>query len=635
MKIRILYLFMVLLLVSCGSGKTSGLSSGAEKVSSSPKVSVQSILSNMEKGEYKDGELLVKFKTGVVSSSSLRTNQTVGAQTIKRYSVVPNLERVKLPEGISVQDAITEYMADPNVEYAEPNYIRCASVTPNDPFFTNHEQWALFNTGQYADGTPGADIKAPFAWDITTGSGDVKVAVIDSGVDFNHPDLVNNIWMNPGETCTDGIDHDGDGFVNDCRGWNFVDNNNDPSDDIGHGTHVSGIIGAVGNNALGMTGEMWHVKIMPLKIFDANSVLTGNCASALASDEIDAIQYAIDHGAKVINASFGSEGFCQSELNAISAANNAGVLFVAAAGNMGINNDVDPQYPASYNLPNIISVAATDQNDRLATFSDFGPTSIHVAAPGVYILSTVPFAGVTETFSSLCTGSFDVGYDFCSGTSMSAPHVTGLAGLLFNYYNGVQNTQFSLSKVRDTILRYVDTVDNDPGSPNLESLKNKIQTSGRVNAYKAVSSLLPPTNLVATQSGMGKVSLTWQGNATGEDGYRIEAKDDQGGSFAEFYHIPAIARPAASPQPPVTYTFDKDGFTTGATYTFRVRAFNNIANSFYSNESAVTFSDWTPPPPSGGGGCSIGVRQNTPTSFADAAILLMPLLLIAVLRRKR
>lgn len=622
MKNKVFCLFMFLLFASCGSEKIASLSSDAPKEISASKVTIQSILSSMEKGRFKEGELLVRFKSGVAASSSLRMHQSVGSRTIKRYSVVPNLEHVKLPEGVSVRDAITKYMSDPNVEYAEPNYIRCASFDPNDTFFVNHEQWSLFNLGLFAGGTAGADIRAPFAWDITTGLLDnpVKIAVLDSGVDVNHPDLVNNIWTNPAESCSDGVDHDGNGLVNDCRGWNFLDDTNDVSDDLGHGTHLSGIIGAQGNNGLGMAGVMWHVKIMPLKIFNASSIVTGSCVSAFASDEIAAIQYAIDHGAKAINASFRSEGFCNSEFNAIAAANTAGTLFIAAAGNggldsMGINNDVDPQYPASYNLPNIISVAATDQNDRLASFSNFGPSSVHVAAPGVYVLSTVPFAGIGGSFSSLCTGSFDVGYDFCSGTSMAAPHVSGLAGLLFGYYPHLSATQ-----VRATIIRYVDIL---PG------LTNKIISGGRINAFRALASLLTPTNLVATALSSSEISLSWTDNAIGEDGYTVERKAP-GGSFVQI----AVLGPDST-------AFTDSGLTESTTYTYRVKAFTTVpAESFPSNEaSATTLSPTSPPPPEpasgGGGGCSIGSIRNTPTAVADIAVLMMPLLFIVLLRRKR
>ncbi len=646
---------MVLLLASCGSGKTASLSSDAPKSSSSSKVSVQSILSAMDQGSYKDGELLVKFKSNVTPATSSSINQGFGASLIRNFALVQNLQQVRLPAGLSVKDAVSRYMSNPNVVYAEPNYLYSPSAIPNDTSFSP-QQWALQNSG-FAGGTVSDDIKAPEAWDITTGDRSVVVAVLDTGIDYTHPDLAGNIWTNPGETGVDGLGHDkrtnvvdddADGKVDDWRGWNFVfvdkngngvcdqfpedpvnnENCNDPYDDWGHGTHVAGIIGAVGNNNLGIAGLMWKVQLMALKVCD---VSLGGCPL----DAIEqGIEYAVSKNVQVINASLGGNVFSQSLEDEIKAANDAHILFVAAAGNDGSNNDIAPAYPASYNLPNIISVAATDQNDRLASFSNFGPASVHVAAPGTYILSTVPAAGVSSSFISLCTSSESSEYDYCSGTSMAAPHVSGLAGLLFAFYDGVHNTKFDYMQVRSAILNYVDT---DANSPNLATLRNKIQTSGRINAYRSVSSLLSPTNLVATQSSGTTVTLTWNGNATEETGYKIERKAGDG-SFGEFYLLPAVARPAAIPQPPVAYSFTDNGLVPGTTYTYRVRAYNNIADSFYSNEAVVTL----PPDPSaptsssgGGGGCSIGARQNSPTAFADTLLLLTPLLFVAVLRRKR
>jgi subtilisin family serine protease len=626
---KVIYLFLVLLFAACGNSRTASLSSDGANQSAALKITAQSILATMEKGKYKEGELLVKFRSGVLTAQSLKTHQSLGSSVARRFSIVPHLEHVKLPAGLSVKDAIVKYMADPNVEYAEPNYIRCASSIPNDTDFS--QQWALLNTGQFAGGTAGADIEAPQAWNVSTGLDAVTVAVLDTGIDYNHLDLVNNIWTNPGESCTDGNDHDGNGFFNDCRGWDFVNSDNDPMDDNGHGTHVAGIIGAVGDNGLGTAGVMWHVKLMPLKILNAFGFSQGSCSgpSGFVADEIAAIQYAVAKGAKIINASYHSAGFCNAEFDAIDAANTAHVLFVAAAGNggldtMGINNDLDPQYPASYNLPNIISVAATDQNDSLASFSNFGPNSVHVAAPGVYVLSTVPYAGIDLSFQSLCTGSFFAGYDFCAGTSMATPHVSGLAGLLYSYYDGIHNTQFNHSQVRSTILRYVDT---DADSPNLQTLRNRIQTSGRINAFRALSSLLAPTDLTATADSPSQITLTWKDNATGEDGYRVARK---GPTDADFVDITAGA-----PLPPNTTKFTDPGVSPTTTYEYKVTAFNNIADSFASNTVSVTTPDNPPPSSGGGGGCSVGARQNPPTAVADFVVLLTPLLFMALLRRKR
>jgi subtilisin family serine protease len=614
---KLLYLLMVLLLAACGSEKTANISSDTSTsmiTSSTTKITAQSVISQMEKGNYKEGELLVKFKSGVAKASSLKVHQAVGASVAKRFHIVPNLEHVKLQEGLSVKDAITQYMSDPNVEYAEPNYIkRALSRIPNDTYFGN--QWALHNTGTYAGGTVDADIDAPEAWDISTGSSNIVIAVLDTGIDYSHADLAGNIWTNPGETnCANGGDDDGNGFIDDCRGWNFVDDNNDPMDDFGHGTHVAGIIGADGDNGIGVSGVMWNVRLMPLKVCDAS----GSCDTA---DEIAAIDYVVlmkNGGAniKAMNASFGGYGYSQAECDTIAEANTAGILLVAAAGNggddgIGDNNDLEPVFPASYGdpkyggLPNIISVAATDQNDQMASFSNFGPTSVYVAAPGVYILSTI----LQDEY---------LDKDFNWGTSMAAPHVSGLAGLLYSYYDGIHNTQFDYSQIRATILRYVDT------KPTLEGW---IYTGGRINAYRALSSLLSPIGLTATATSQTQISLTWVANATGDDGYKVERKIS-GGSFTEIGTLP-----------PRSSSYTDGSLTPNTTYTYRVKAYNNISESFFSNEASAT----TPviggsgggSSSGGGGSCSIGARQNPPTAIADLAVMLIPLIFVAIMRRRR
>ena len=616
---KLFYVFILFALVSCGAQQTATISSDAPQTStvqSAVHVTAQSIIAQMDKGKYKEGELLVKFKSGVVTTSSLKIHQRVGASVTKKFTVVPNLELVILPQGQPVKDAVIKYMSDPNVEYAEPNYIRRVAVLPNDTYFP--QQWALHNIGQFAGGTEDADIDAPEAWDISQGSSSIIVAVLDTGIDYNHPDLVNNIWINIGETsCVDGIDNDGNGYIDDCKGWDFsscaqfsplppynciTSKSPDkyPMDDNGHGTHGAGIIGAGGNNGVGIAGVMWNVKLMALKFLNADGEGT-------TADEIAGIQYAIVKGAKIINASFGGEAYSQAEYDAINAANAAGILFVAAAGNggedgIGDNNDLTPFYPASYNLPNIISVAATDQNDIRVPFSNFGPNSVHVAAPGVYILSTIP----QNLFSDK---------EFSSGTSMATPHVSGLAGLLYSYYDGIHNTQFNLSQVRETIFRYGD---------ELPTLTGWIQTGKRINAYWAMSSLLIPTNLSATATAPTQISITWSDNATGEDGYKIERKVS-GGSYTQ---IAVVA--------PNTTTYPDSELSPTTTYTYRVRAYNTIpADSSYSNEASATTPAVPVEPSGGGGGCSIGAWQNTPTAVADFVVMLIPLLFVVVMKFRR
>lgn len=598
------------LIVSCGTDRNASVSVNGQKEASAGWIDVRSILSTSDSQTYKDGEILVKFKADSSEEDSRRMQQAAGSLTMKKFMLVPGLERVRLRSGMSVRDAIEIYMADPSVEYAEPNYVKRALVIPNDTFFI--QQWALRNTGQFANGTAGADIEVTDAWNISTG-GTTIIAFVDTGIDYEHPDIRNNVWINPYEIPDNGIDDDGNGRVDDIRGWNFVNSNNEPLDDIGHGTHIAGIAGAVGNNSLGVSGVLWNVQLLPLKFLDAEGFGT-------IADEVEAIQYAVSQGAKIINASFSGGSFSNTEFNALSSANNAGVLVVAAAGNGGFdgrgdNNDNAPEYPANYNLPNIIAVAATDQSDRLASFSNFGVNTVDVAAPGVYILSAVP-PGLSF---SLCSGSFSAGYDFCSGTSMSAAYVSGLAALLSSYY-----TEFDHRQIRSMILRYADA---------LPSLNGLIQTGGRINASRALGSLLAPTGLTALTRSSSRIDLSWHDSATGEDGYKIE-RSVSGGSYTQ---ISAVG--------PGSMSYSDTGLNPSTVYSYRVRAYNSIpADSRYSNEATATTDiagTPEPPPPtvekksSGGGGCSLISRPGADDNSGDIVLWLVPLAVIIMLMRRQ
>ncbi len=369
--------------------------------------------------------VIVKFKGCQFRLQALsEVKSQYGLQSIKEFKNL-NIYVFKLPKDKTPHEAIAELRKRPDVEYAEPDYIYTIRATiPNDPLWNN--LWGLVK------------IQAPSAWDITTGSQSVVVAVIDTGVDYNHPDLKDNMWKDPatgyyGKNCITG-----------------APNPNDPMDDNGHGTHVAGTIGAVGNNGVGVVGVNWQVKIMALKFM-------GGDGSGTTSDAIDCINYAIQKGAHIINASWGGYGYSQALRDAIASAKNAGILFVAAAGNEANDNDLIPLYPASYDLENIISVAATDKNDLLASFSNYGRNSVHVGAPGVDIFSTVP-------------GNV---YDYSDGTSMASPHVAGLAALL-----KAQNPNYTWRKLKCRIMKGVDP---------LSSLNGKTITGGRINASKALT----------------------------------------------------------------------------------------------------------------------------------------------------
>ncbi|MGD9281196.1 MAG: S8 family serine peptidase, partial [Desulfobacterales bacterium] len=330
------------------------------------------------------GELLVKFRAELRKEAAADYQEWFDISTRKTFAI-NGYQQVKLPEGADIEEALELYLEDPDVEHAELNYFVYANATtPDDVDFAR--LWGLHNTGQNVNGTNGtsdADIDAPEAWDVTTGSSDVVVAVIDSGVDINHPDLQPNIWTNPGENPGNGIDDDGNGYIDDVNGWDFYVNDNDPRDASGHGTHVAGTIAAAGDNGIGLSGVSWSAKIMALRFLDAWG--SGTTAAA-----IEAIEYASAMGADIINNSWGSSTYYPSE-SLKEAIEASGALVVCAAGNSGWNNDTLIQhYPSGYGSANIIAVAASDQNDNRASFSNYGSFSVDVAAPGTNIYSAAP-----------------------------------------------------------------------------------------------------------------------------------------------------------------------------------------------------------------------------------------------------
>lgn len=420
------------------------------------------------------GEVIVKLsRAGKVALQLQSMEQVLDSRfqiaSFDAFETNDNFYLVKLASDQSLAEFLDSASANPAIEYAEPNYVVRAlgtsdgEVLPNDAEFG--KLWGLKNTGQ-ADsagtvGVAGADIGATKAWATTTGNKDILVAVIDTGVDYTHPELRDNIYANPGESGggkeTNGLDDDGNGFVDDFHGWNFAGvSTNDPMDDNEHGTHVSGTIGAKGNDGVGVAGVNWTTSILPVKF------LTGSGSGSLA-DAVKAIQYATLMNAKVMNNSWGGGGFTQTMMDSIVAAKDKGLLFVAAAGNDSQNSDSSPHFPAGYQVENVIAVAATTNQDSLASFSTYGKRTVHIAAPGHKIYSTVPHGG----------------YDSFSGTSMATPHVVGAAALLWG-----TNPDMSFSEVKDRLLRSRDFV---PG------LTKKVASSGRLNVYNAINGIYPPS----------------------------------------------------------------------------------------------------------------------------------------------
>ena len=330
------------------------------------------------KGAYVRKQVIVGFDPEANAAQRRRTLAQVGGRSIT--TIPGGIEVIALPASTSVAEAEDLLAASPHVAFAEPNHVYRAALTPDDGFFS--QQWSLENGDAIAPERGGADIDAPDAWESTTGDATVTVGVIDTGVAYDHPDLDDNIWINSSEhEGRPGVDDDGNGYVDDARGWDWVDDDADPLDEQGHGTHVAGTIGAEGDNAIGIAGVSWDVSIMPLRVLDASGA--GSTADVAA-----ALSYAARSGARVVNASLSGPGRSQALESAISAAPNT--LFVVAAGNEAADNETTPSYPCNYPQPNVICVAATGRDDRLASFSNHGTTSVDIAAPGTRILSTIP-----------------------------------------------------------------------------------------------------------------------------------------------------------------------------------------------------------------------------------------------------
>lgn len=358
----------------------------------------------------KQARSLVKAKISDVNADEIDDNY--------KSLLSGRLAKFKI-SGMSTKEAIARLKSHQAIEYVEPDYQVSIAQTPDDPRFD--ELWGLNNDGQ-TGGTADADIDAVEAWDISTGSRDVVVGVIDTGIDYSHSDLASNMWVNSSEVPGDGIDNDGNGFVDDVHGINAITNSGDPMDDEGHGTHVSGTIGASGNNATGVVGVNHEVSLVGCKFLDA----AGNGST---SDAIKCIDYMVGLknagvNLRVLNNSWGGGGYSQALADAIASSEAADLLFVAAAGNDTIDNDVNPHYPSNYENASVLSVASTDQTDNISWFSHYGLTSVDMGAPGSAILSTTP----GESYASY------------SGTSMATPHVAGAAALVLSI-NPELNTQ--------------------------------------------------------------------------------------------------------------------------------------------------------------------------------------------------
>lgn len=416
-----------------------------------------------------EGELLVKLKPSVEVDTYLEQSASLmeGTEMVEQFRIPDQMKeafggeliRLRLPEGVSTAEGIALLEGNEQISYVTSNDKRVVSEVPNDEHA--EELWGL------------KTIQAEAAWDHTTGSrkGPV-IAVLDTGIDLNHPDLAPNLWTNLGEIPGNGIDDDNNGVIDDVHGYDATNGTGDPTDDYGHGTHCAGTIGAVGNNEIGVTGINWQAQIMPVRM-----MVQGE---GTVADTVRAVLYATENGAAITSNSYGGP-YSQPEYEAFAA---SPLLHICAAGNEGNDNDVsrfypdrEPHgYPATFELPNVISVAATSSRERLATFSNYGDQTVDLAAPGVKILSTVPGGG----------------YDTKSGTSMATPHVAGVAGLIATAY-----PEASPDEIKTRLLSNVDV---------LPSLKGKVITGGRLNAAKALEKDdIPPAPVNS-----GKAEATWK-----------------------------------------------------------------------------------------------------------------------------
>lgn len=440
-----------------------------------------------EQHEAVPGELIVSFKDGTSARKSRGIVDRRDAEVEKR---LPGGDAVVAVEAGDDAEQVAESLErDSRVEYAEPNYIVRATAATNDPLLANGGLWGILRIG------------APMVWGFNRGAGSV-VAVVDSGVELGNGDLNGNIWRNPHEVPGNGVDDDHNGFVDDVHGADWVDGDGAPYDEAGHGTHVAGTIAASADNAFGGAGVAPQAKILPLRFLDRNGA--GN-----VSDAIAAIEYAVQKGADVINASWGGPAYSAPLEAALRRAGDAGVVVVAAAGNDGANNDYSGTFPAGLSLPNLISVAATDQNDGLAGFSNFGHSSVHVAAPGSDILSTVGH-----------------GFGNYSGTSMAAPHVAGIAALLRSH-----NQAVAAPSVVNAITS---------GVSKTAALSGKVKSGGVADvlgAYRALNfgsseldrgkkpgkfRLRKPGKRIRVRGRTGKVRFSWtRSRDTDLAGYRV------------------------------------------------------------------------------------------------------------------
>ena len=486
-----LTLIAIVMLITASSSTAGVRSSGKaqESISVSQGLNVQNYNFSdttiiLPRGKASATGILVRYK--VSTDTKTTVNAVIGRSNLKverEFKNVPRLKRLVPAAGSAAKfltkeillARIKELQASNLFEYVEPDWKVHLLAPPTDSAFADGTLWGLENTGQNG-GITGIDVNAVSAWDITTGSPNIIVGVVDSGIRYTHQDIAGNMWTNSGELPGNGTDDDFNGYIDDIYGINAINGSGDPFDDNDHGTHVAGTIAATANDSGQHVGVAYNVRLMGLKFLSAGG--SGN-----TSDAIECIDYAVAQGANILNNSWGGGPYSQALRDSIQAANDAGVLFIAAAGNASSDNDLIPFYPSGYDVPNVVSVAAVDRGGNLANFSSFGATTVNIGAPGVDILSS--------------TAASDASYDSFSGTSMASPHVAGVAALLASQYPNA-----GITELKNRLF-----VTAKP----LGSLSGRTSTGGIVDAQAAL-----------TIASDGVLELTASVNGLAEEGQLIE-----------------------------------------------------------------------------------------------------------------
>jgi len=367
-----------------------------------------SVLAAHAQNDFRPDRILIQPKADVPSGQLDAFHGTLGTQVLRNFPAYGNMQVLGLPAEMDVRTALQSYLASGFVDVAEPDFLLHTTLTPDDPYFLSGALWYLQNTGQ-SGGVVDADIDAPEAWDAPVSASNIVVAIVDTGVRYTHQDLATNMWRNPTEIPGNGLDDDGNGYVDDVHGINAAAGTGDPADLEGHGTTVAGAAGALGNNGLGTATACWSVRLMACRFYDDAGV-------GSASDAITCIDYARQEGAHIINASWVSTNYSSTLFSAIRNCQSAGIILVAGAGNDGLDNDGVPNYPASYDLDNIVAVAATTRTDALASYSNYGATSVDLGAPGSEIVTT--------------SNAGDTTYATVYGTSYCAPMASSVLALV-------------------------------------------------------------------------------------------------------------------------------------------------------------------------------------------------------------